>query len=134
MPRQTRIRPVTPSQARAYLAKAIEYLDAAEASLEAGRRIAATSLAIHAAINAADAVTGVRLGMRAAGEEHAQAQVALGRAGPDGMAVSRELSRLLPLKARAEYDPDDIPQPAAFRAVEQARRCVAVAWRCVHSL
>ncbi len=51
MPRQTRVRPVTPSQARAYLAKATEYLDAAEASLEAGRRIAATSLAIHAAIN-----------------------------------------------------------------------------------
>jgi hypothetical protein len=29
------------------------------AELEAGRSIAATSLAIHAAINAADAVTGV---------------------------------------------------------------------------
>lgn len=38
---------------RAYVAKAEEYLAAASSELEAGRSIAATSLAIHAGINAA---------------------------------------------------------------------------------
>ena len=52
MPRPQRTRPVSAPQARAYAAKA--QLDAARHELEANRRIAATSLAIHAAINAAD--------------------------------------------------------------------------------
>jgi hypothetical protein len=47
------------------VAKAEEYLAAAAESLEARRLIAATSLAIHSAINAADPVTGSRLGTRA---------------------------------------------------------------------
>ncbi len=38
------------AQARAYLTKANEYLEAAVSEFEAGRAIAATSLAIHAAI------------------------------------------------------------------------------------
>lgn len=53
------------AQVRSYLNKAEEFLAAATAELEAGRSIAATSLAIHAAINAADAVTGSRTGRRA---------------------------------------------------------------------
>ena len=65
MPRQMRTRTVTAAHVRAYLGKAEEYLAAASSELKDGRSIAATSLAIHAAINAADAVTGVRLGMRA---------------------------------------------------------------------
>ena len=52
--------------------KAEEYAAAAASELEAERHIAATSLAIHAAINAADAVCGSRLGQRAAGEDHDQ--------------------------------------------------------------
>jgi hypothetical protein len=111
------------------MAKADEYLDAAADSLDAGRRVAATSLAIHAAINAGDVVTGIRLGCRAAGEDHSQSIALLGQAGPDGAAVARELTRLLPLKTRAQYDPEDVPADAAARAVEQARRCVAVARR-----
>ena len=52
-------------------AQADEYA-AAASELAAGRRIAATSLAIHAVINAADAVSGARLDVRAAGEDHDQ--------------------------------------------------------------
>lgn len=50
---------------RSYVAKVEEYLSAAEHELEAGRAIAATSLAIHAGIDAADAVCDTRLGRRA---------------------------------------------------------------------
>ena len=94
-------------------------MSAAAAELDADRRIAATSLAVHAGINAADAVAGVRLGVRAAGQDHDETLVLLRTAGPDGTAVAKELGRLLPMKTRAEYEPDDIPKSDAARAVEQ---------------
>jgi hypothetical protein len=67
--KQMRTRAVSARQVRAYVGEAEEYLAAASAELEAGRVIAATSLALHAGINAADALTGVRLGRRAAGQD-----------------------------------------------------------------
>lgn len=129
VPRRTRTRPVSAAQVAAYVGKAEEYLAAASAELDADRPIAATSLAIHAAINAADAVTGVRLGVRAAGQDHEEVIVLLRTAGPDGTAVAKDLGRLLPMKTRAEYEPDDIPPSDAARAVERARRIVQVARR-----
>jgi hypothetical protein len=90
-------------------------------------------LAVHASINAADAITGVRLGIRAAGPDHDQALQLLEQAGDEGKAVARELMRLLPLKAKAEYDPDDIPKAMAGRAVDRARRSVEVARRVVRA-
>lgn len=133
MPEQLRTRAVTATQVRAYLAKAEEYLAAAGSEFEAGRTIAATSLAIHAAINAADAVTGVRLGKRAAGRDHDQVLGLLRLAGRDGAEVEKDLVRLLPMKTRAEYEPDQIAKSAAEKAVERARRCVAVARRVTRS-
>ena len=117
------------AQVRAYAGKAREYAEAATAELDAGRRIAATSLAIHAAINAADAVCGARVGQRAAGENHDQVLAMLRTAGPDGLVVSKELGRLLPLKTKAEYDPDDFAASVAKQAVERAHRCVVIANR-----
>lgn len=129
MPRQARTRPVGAAQVRAYVAKADEYLAAAWSEFEAGRPIAATSLAIHAAINAADAVTGRRMGRRAAGQDHNDVLSLLREAGKDGIAVEKDLARLLPLKTRAEYEPDEVTRSEAARAVDRARRCVEVARR-----
>lgn len=131
MARQPRTRNVSAAQARSYLAKAEEYLAASENELEAERGIAATSLAIHAAINAADAVCGVRLGKRAVGQDHDRAGGLLKEAGRDGAELGKDLRRLLPMKTKAEYDPDDIPLSAASKAVERAQRRVAVAQRVV---
>lgn len=127
MPRRSRTRPVSSAQVRAYAGKAEEYADAAANEIEAGRYIAATSLAIHAGINAADAVCGARLGERSAGEDHDQVLTLLRQAGPDGTKVEKELRRLLPLKTKAEYEPDDVAPGIATKAVERAQRCVAVA-------
>lgn len=127
MPRPTRIRPVSAAQVRSYANKAEEFAVAAASDLEAGRCIAATSLAIHAGINSADAVCGARLGQRAAGEDHDQVLVLLRQAGPDGAEVERQLRRLLPLKSKAEYEPDEIAPRIATKAVERAQRCAAVA-------
>lgn len=133
MPKRPRARPVNAAQARAYVGKAEEYLAAAAAELDADRAIAASSLAIHAGINATDAVTGMRLGQRAAGQDHDEALVLVRAAGPDGVEVAKELGRLLPLKTRAEYEPDNIPKADAAKAVERARRVVEVARRIAAS-
>lgn len=129
MPRPGRTKPVSAAQVRSYAAKAEEFAEAAASDLAAGRSIAATSLAIHAGINSADAVCGARLGKRATGDDHDQVLVLLRQAGPDGAEVERGLRRLLPLKTKAEYEPDDIAPSIAAKAVERAERCVAVARR-----
>lgn len=120
MPKPMRTRPVAAAHVRAYAGKAQEFADAARSELNAGRHIAATSLAIHAAINAADAVCGARLGQRAAGEDHDHVLALLRQAGPDGAKMERELSRLLPLKTKAQYEPDDIASSVAEKSVERA--------------
>jgi hypothetical protein len=123
------VRAVGAEQVRAYARKAEEFAQAAASELDASRAIAATSLAIHAAINAADAVCGARIGKRSAGQDHDEVLVLLGDAGRDGAAVAKELRRLLPMKTKAEYDPEEIPMSVAAKAVERAVRCVAVARR-----
>lgn len=133
MAREVRTKAVTAVQARGYLAKSEEFLAAASDELVAQRGIAATSLAIHAAINAADAICGVRLGKRAAGTDHDDVLVLLTQAGPDGAEAEKELRRILPMKTKAQYEPDDIPLASASRAVERAQRCVAVARRVLES-
>ena len=129
MSRPSRTRAVSAEQVRSYVAKAAEFAEAAASDLGAGRNIAATSLAIHAGINAADAVCGARLGQRAAGQDHEQVLTLLSQAGPDGIALAKDLRRLLPLKTKAEYDPDDVAPAVAAKAVERAQRCVDIASR-----
>lgn len=115
------------AQVRAYAGKAQEYVDAAANEIEAERFIAATSLAVHAGINASDAICGARLGERAAGDSHDQVLALLRTAGKDGIEVEKELRRLLPLKTKAEYEPDDVAAGVATKAVERAQRCVSIA-------
>ena len=134
MAKAIKTRPVTMVQVREYLAKAEEFLLAANAELEAERSIAATSLAIHAGINAADAVCGARLNKRATGHDHRETIRLLGQAGDDGSQLAKDLQRLLPLKTTAEYEPDDVPLSKAFTAVQRAKRCVDVARRVVATL
>ena len=90
--------------------------------------------AVHAGINAADAVCGTRLGRRAAGQDHDEALALLHTAGVDGAAVAKDLIRLMPMKTRAEYEPDETPRSDARKAVDCARRVVAVARRVVASV
>ena len=131
MPKPMRTRSVTAQQVRTYLGKAEEFLDAAIAELNADRPIAATSLAIHAAMNAADAVCGTRTGQRAAGQDHDEVLRLLAEAGKDGAALRKDLRRLLPLKTKSEYEPEEVSLSTASKAVERAKRCVTLARRVV---
>lgn len=133
MPKAPRTRPVSVAQARAYFEKAEEFYAAAVAELAAGRTIAATSLAIHAAMNAADCVCGLRIGCRSAGQDHDQVLTLLSEAGPDGGSLRKDLTRLLPLKTGAEYDPDSVSKTTATKAVSRASRCLSIARRVTTS-
>ena len=110
MPTQPRTKPVSAAQLRSYAAKASEFAEAAASDLAAGRNIAATSLAIHAGINAADAGCGARLGQRAAGTDQDQRR----RCGQLSDAISRHRSR----SERGDEDPH-LVLGLAGRAVEQ---------------
>jgi hypothetical protein len=131
--RGPRTKVTTKTQASAYLSKGEEYLAAAERELGERLNVAATSLAIHAGINAADAVCGVRLGQRSAGQNHEEVLGLLETAGADGKELARELGRLLPLKTKAEYDHVEVSKGDASRAVQRARRSVAIARRVVRA-
>lgn len=134
MPKQpSRTKPVTIAQAKQYLDKAEEFLASAKDDLGQRRMIAATSSAVHAAINASDVVSGIRSGQRSAGESHGHALELLKKSGADGVALAKDLSRLVALKPKAEYDPADIAPGTARQAVEWADRCVEIARRVLAS-
>jgi hypothetical protein len=120
-PRGSQGRSVSPADARAYLAKATSWLEAAAENLDAGRWDVAAGSAVTAGINACDAISGALLGRRAGGE-HIEAVALLEGAGEDGRAASRQLAQLLRYKAPAQYDPGPMSEADARKAVELARR------------
>jgi hypothetical protein len=109
----------------------MEFFRAAEDSLELGNRVAAAGNAVHAGIGAADAITAARAAVVWKGE-HSQSPAHLERvAGDDGRKAATHLRRLLPLKNRAEYDPDPISAAEAKAAVTAAARMVRIAEQTV---
>lgn len=134
-PRRTAdTRPASRTNGQAYLSKASEFLEAAIASRDAGNYVAATGNAIHAGIAAADAISAARAGVVWRGQ-HGQAASHVERVGgTEGARAARHLQRLLPLKNRAEYDPDPLTGAQARSAVQAAQRMVAIAERALASL
>jgi hypothetical protein len=127
--RGAQTRPASRSDATAYLSKAREFLRASRDSHELGNLIAAAGNAVHAGIAAADAIAASRAGSVWKGE-HSQSPGHLEAvAGLEGRDAARQLRRLLPLKNRAEYDPDPVAPAEARSAVQAAERIVAIAER-----
>lgn len=122
---------MTAADVRGYAGKAEEYLEAAEHDLENGRFNAATSAAVHAGINAADAITGALRGVRSADSDHGRAVDLLEASGRNGKEASKHLARLIPLKTKAEYDSGSIPRSRAESGVKSAARLVEIARRVV---
>jgi len=114
-------RELSPSQAPKYLSKAREFLEAAQFSLGLGNYTAATSNAIHAGMNAGDAISCALVGSVSKGE-HADAPAHLKTIGD--VQGARYLRQLLPLKTPAEYDPAPVSAAQARKAVEAARRLI----------
>ncbi len=125
--RRTQTRPAPAANARAYVDKAREFLRAAEDSLQLGNRVAAAGNAVHAGIGAADAITASRVAVVWQGE-HSQAPAHLEKVGgEEGRKAAPHLRRRLPLKNRAEYDPEPISAAEAKAAITAAARMVRIA-------
>ena len=131
MPRaRAKTRSATPADAAAYLAKAAEFLRAAQDSFELSNRTAATGNAVHAGIAASDALAAALSGSVSQGD-HADAPGHLDAIGGDAKIAARQLRQLLPLKTQAEYDPRPISITEARRAVSAASRLVSLAERVI---
>ena len=134
MPRRPSTRRASPKDARAYLAKAKEFLQASTDALGRGNFVATAGTAVHAGIAAADAVSAARSGTVWTGE-HGQAPGHLEAVGGvDGRQAAQQLRRLLPLKSRAEYDPTPTSRADARNAHQAAERIVGIAERVIASL
>ena len=129
--RPTTTRQASKGDARAYLAKAEEYLQASRDSLDHENFTAATGNAVHAEIAAADGLSAVRSGSTWAGE-HSQAPAHLEETGgADGKRAAQQRRRLIPMKNRAEYDPRPVTATDARAAVLAAERLVLLAVKAI---
>lgn len=120
--------------ARAHLAKAHEFLEAARFNLDLKLVSAATSAAVLAGINAKDAVCLRLTGATHKSDNHAAAVAELKAAGPAGAALVPTLTRLLKMKTRAQYQPAAVAAPDGTNAVRWATKLVdgaeeVVKWR-----
>lgn len=119
-------RMATIAEGRRYLAKAHQWLEAAEDAAGRSNHDATVGAAVHAAIAAADAISCMRLRSRWAGD-HGGAPRHVEAAGVEGKACGNQLRLLLPLKNQAEYDPMPVSQSKAEAALKASVRAVAAA-------
>ncbi len=126
MTRQVPTRRLTQSEAVEFFGKAEEFLRAAQEALKEKLFTAACSCAVHAGINASDAITGFELECRSSGKNHEQALVLLKEVAGGKRAIT-ELTFLLKIRPKAEYEPRPIRRDTATSTVERARKLVEIA-------
>lgn len=108
--------------ARAHLAKAKEFLEAAELALDAELFNAATSDAVVSGINSKDAICLKLTGTTAKSDDHNAAPAELRRAGKAGADLEATFKRLLNLKSRSQYQTGSVQRRQARDAVTWAER------------
>jgi hypothetical protein len=125
----SRVRTGGRSEARAHLAKAQEFLDAARAAVDANWYNAAASSVVLAGINAKDALCFALAGRTVAADDHRAAVNELRALGAPGREAATALDRLLGLKDRAQYDQRGVTATDAQAAVRRAGTMVEAAER-----
>ena len=119
--------------ARAHLAKAQEFLAAAELTLDLDLFNAATSSAVSSGINSKDAICLRLTGVSRKTDNHAQAVAELAQAGGVGAALTQTFSRLLRMTPAAQYQASSVTPADAGKAVQWAMRMLQVATDVVRS-
>lgn len=107
--------------AQLHLAKAEEFLTAAEVSRDLELFNAATSDAVVSGINSKDALCLKLTGKTVKSDNHTAAVAELKKAGPAGAKLAPTLQRLLKLKTRSQYQTMTIARQDATVAVDWAR-------------
>jgi len=108
--------------ANAHLAKATEFLEAANLSLEVELFNAAASNAVCSGINSKDAICLALTGRTAKSDDHLDAAAELTRAGDTAAGLAPIMKRLLGLKNKSQYQAASIARTDANKAVEWATR------------
>ncbi|GGM11717.1 hypothetical protein GCM10010102_04280 [Promicromonospora citrea] len=103
--RMPRTRAMTRGDVRVRAATARKYQEVGEMVLgeDPEERQVAGGLAALAAIAAADAICGARLGRCATGQDHGQAEDLLATVNPGGKDLARKFARVLSAKSSAHY-------------------------------
>lgn len=112
-----------------HIAKADQFLAAGELAFGEKLWDAAASCAVSAGIHANDAICLARLGRFSTAKSHGEAVSLARTAGPDGRAAATQLTRLLAVKNKAQYDSTPIGASSARMAVDTAKRLVELAHR-----
>jgi uncharacterized protein (UPF0332 family) len=116
------------ADARAHLAKAKEFLTAAELAAETELYSAAASNAVTSGINSKDAICLALTGVTKKADDHTDAVVELRRAGSESKTsgattakLANTLARLLSLKSKSQYQAAPVAEASARRAVDWAQ-------------
>jgi uncharacterized protein (UPF0332 family) len=120
-------------QAQAHLAKAREFLEVAEFSLDLELFNAATSDAVICGIHCKDAICLKLTGRTGKADDHKQAVEELRNAGPAAAPLASTLNRLLNVKSKSQYQTASMAQTDARLAVTRAEKLFDVATSIVTS-
>ena len=119
------------AEATVHLQKADEFLQDARDALGSGRFDAAVSAAAVAGVNASDAVTLARAGLRSTSGDHSDALALLHESGDEGAVLAASLGTLLTYKNPAQCQGRLFRQHEASEAVDVAAAMVGQAHRAV---
>jgi hypothetical protein len=114
-------------EARAHLAKAREFLEAAELTNDLQLFNAAASNAVTSGINSKDAICLALTGRTRKSDNHAEAVAELKGAGQAGRDSSTTLSRLLKLKSKSQYQAGSVSAAEAAKSIDWAARLLETA-------
>lgn len=118
------------NHAKVFMQKAEEYAESAEDNVDRERYTPAAGDAIHAGINAKDAILVSLTGVTTKGRDHARAAKELAEAlgkRPDATAAERALRELVAAKSDVEYGVGLVSKSKAELLVRRARTLVDLA-------
>jgi uncharacterized protein (UPF0332 family) len=121
------------SDAAAHLAKAREFLEAAELTHDLELHNAATSNAVTSGINSKDAICLALTGRTGKADNHNEAVADLKAAGKAGRELATVFGRLLRLKPKSQYQAASISAADAAKSIDWATRMLDVAKVLVRS-
>ena len=121
------------SDAEVHLAKAKEFLEAAEIARDLDLYNAATSAAVVSGINSKDAMCLRLTGKTGKGDSHLEAVAELRATGNVGADLAPTLSRLIKLETKSRYSALNVAASDAAKAIDWAERLLNAAQEIVAS-
>jgi len=127
----TRTKNVARDRYTVFWNRAMQYDESLKGAFENGAYDAAVSHAVHCAISAIDAVSVLRIGKRSSAQNHNEIAILLKETKTHDESekgkIIESLSRLIEMKAIAEYEDKPMSKSDAEKAMNQCRKVFAFA-------